>query len=80
MFTKERLLAGLNELAYVEEGVITMYANFAKVLVNETEGMEPEKKKDIEKMLNVLYRDSTRHKEVIDGLIEKVERDVKNEY
>lgn len=80
MLTKERLLAGLNELAYVEEGVVTMYANFTKALVRETEGMEMEKKKEIEKMLNVLYRDSARHKETIDNLIEKVEKDLKNEY
>ena len=31
MMTKERLLAGLNELIQVEEGVITLYANFTKL-------------------------------------------------
>ena len=80
MITKERLLAGLDDLLHVEEVVVTLYANFTKALVKETEGMEEGKRKDIEKMLTQLYRDSSRHKEIIDGLIKQVEGSAKNEY
>jgi rubrerythrin len=80
MIAKERLLAGLFELEYVEEGIITLYVNFAKGLVQNTEGMEDAKKKEIEKLLTRLYRDSMRHKEIVDGLIKQVETGTKNEY
>ena len=66
MITKDRLLAGLFELEYVEEGVVTLYANFTKGLVEHTDGMEESKKKEIKKMLTHLYRDSARHKTMID--------------
>lgn len=80
MITKERLLAGLQELAYVEEGVTTMYVNFTKALVGQTEGMEERKKKEITGLLSVLYRDSARHKETVDKMIEKVAKASRNEY
>jgi hypothetical protein len=80
MITRARLSAGLNELLYAEEEVITLYANFTKALVKETEGMEEGKRKDIEKMLTRLYRDSFRHKEIINDLIKQVEVSSKNEY
>jgi hypothetical protein len=80
MITKERLLAGLQELVYVEEGMITLYANFSKALVGHAEGMEANKKKEIEKLLSRLYRDSSRHKETVDEMLKNVEAGVKNEY
>ena len=80
MITKERLLAGLKELVYVEEGMTTMFVGFAKALVNETRGMDPEKKKEIDKMLSVLYKDSSRHKEMVEKLVSIVEASSKNEY
>lgn len=80
MITKERLLAGLNELSYVEEGMMSMFANFTKVLVQHTEGIEKEKKKDMEKMLSVLQRDSSRHKEMVEELMRKIEAGEKHEY
>jgi len=80
MITKDRLLAGLQELSYVEEGMVTMFANFAKVLVQQTEGMDEIKKKEIDKMLTTLYRDSSGHKEMIENIIREVEKSQKDEY
>ena len=80
MINRERLLAGLHELIYVEEGMVTMFANFAKALLRETEGMENEKKQEIEKLLSSLHRDSSRHKEMVDEMIKHVEISDKDEY
>ena len=80
MITKERLLTGLHELVYVEEGMVGMFANFAKALVQHTEGIEEDKKKKIESLLSTLNRDSLRHKETIDSMILEVEASDKNEY
>ena len=80
MITKQRLLAGLHELAYVEEGMVTLYANFSKALVSQTEGLEESKKRTMRKQLSVLYRDSSRHKETVDKIIEQVEKAAKDEY
>jgi len=80
MITKERLMTGLSELVYVEEGMIGQFANFSKVMVNLTEGMEEEKKSEIKKLLTVLYRDSARHKETIDNLVQEIEKSARDEY
>ena len=80
MIGKRRLLAGLEEIIYVEEGMITMLANFSKVLVDEVKEIDEEKKKYLKKLLTRLYSDSTRHKNTIDELILKVEASDKNEY
>ena len=80
MITKERLLAGLQELVYVEEGIVTLYANFDEALVNLAEGVEEDKKSAIKKLLSTLYRDSSRHKETLDEMIRKIEDVEKNEY
>jgi len=80
MITKERLLAGLHEFIYVEEGLITLYANFSRVLVKQAGDIEKERKEKIEELLSQLYRDSTRHKGLIDNLIEDVRKNIKNEY
>ena len=80
MITKERLLAGLHEFIYVEEGMITLYANFSKVLVKHAGDIEKERKEKIENLLFQLYRDSAKHKELIDNLIEDVRKGIKNEY
>ncbi len=80
MMKKDRLLAGLNELVYVEEGMIGMYASFAKAMVQQTEGMEIEKKKKIEKLLSTLHRDSSRHKEIIDKMVLEVGASNRDEY
>ncbi|MGB3056619.1 MAG: hypothetical protein WBC16_00470, partial [Candidatus Omnitrophota bacterium] len=65
MMTKERLVVGLNELLHVEEYAVTLYVSFIKALVKETEGLEEPKRVEIEKLLNRLYRDSSRHKETV---------------
>lgn len=80
MIKKERLLAGLNELVYVEEGMVTLFANFSKVMVRETEDIEEDKKKEMEKLLSRLHRDSSRHKDLIDDMVREVEASEKNEY
>jgi hypothetical protein len=82
MMTKERLLAGLHELVYVEEGLLAVYANFGKVLVAETPDSEvsPEVKGKMDRLLSVLHSDSTRHKEIVDGLILKVAGSTRDEY
>jgi hypothetical protein len=80
MIPRDRFLSGLHELIYVEEGMVTMFANFSKALVAHTEDMEEVKKKEIRKMLSKLYTDSTKHKEMIDDLIRQIEADPRNEY
>jgi len=80
MITKERLLSGLEELIYVEEDAIALYANFSKALLKETPGIEVEKKEKMVKMLNRLYRDSARHKEMVNNLTEQIAGGAKNEY
>ena len=49
MITKERLLVGLHEFIYVEEGLIALYANFSRVLVKHAGDIEKEKKEKIDK-------------------------------
>jgi len=80
MITKVRLLAGLNEMLYVEEGLMGMFASFTKALVQHTEGMEETEKKGIEKMLSVLQRDSASHKQMIEELRKDIESGGKYEY
>jgi len=80
MITKARLLAGLNELIEVEEGLVTLYANFSKALLKETPEVNKEKKERMAKLLSVLYRDSARHKKVIDDMVLDIENSEKNEY
>ncbi len=80
MINKERLLAGLHELLYVEEGMIGMFAGFTKALVHHTEGMEEGKKRDINKMLSVLQNDSAKHKKMIEKLTVEIEKSEKHEY
>jgi hypothetical protein len=80
MISKERLLAGLNEFVNVEEGVITIYANFSKALLKSTPAIKKDKKEKIVKLLSTLYRDSVRHKELIDKMIKGVTGSEKDEY
>lgn len=80
MITKSRLLAGLNELIYVEEGMITLFANFSKELVKFTEALDEGKKAEMVKLLSRLYNDSSRHKEIVDGLIREIEVGRRDEY
>jgi len=80
MISKIRLLSGLEEIIHVEEGMITMLANFSKVLVDEVREIDEEKKAYLKKLLTRLYTDSTRHKNTIDELISKIEASERNEY
>ncbi len=80
MITKEKLLVALNRLIRVEESAVTLYANFSKALVKETPHIEKAEKEKIAKLLSELRRDSARHKEIIDALIEVVSERTKNEY
>ena len=80
MISKDRLLAGLEEAIHVEEGMVTLYANFSKALVKEADDISAEKKEKIAKMLSRLHRDSTRHKEMIDKMTEDIRRGAVNEY
>jgi len=80
MITKQRLLAGVNEMRYVEESMVTFLANFSKVMVDETENLSPQKKKDLKKLLSTLHNDSSRHEEIIINLAQAIEKSPKNEY
>jgi len=80
MITKERLLAGLNEVIFVEEGMVTLFANFSKAMVEHVEGIDEDKKREIIKLLSRLNRDSSRHKEMIDKIIIEVGASTKDEY
>ena len=72
MITKKRLLGGLNELVYLEEGMMGLFANFSKVLLKHTPELDKPKKKKMEKLLSVLYHDSSRHHKMIDSMIKNV--------
>ncbi|MBD3426667.1 MAG: hypothetical protein GF409_05505 [Candidatus Omnitrophica bacterium] len=80
MISKQRLLAGLHELIYVEEGMVTVFTNFTKVLVGETEGIEDEKRRKIDSLISQLHRDSSRHREMVEELLLKIEKDSRDEY
>jgi len=80
MILKARLLGGLHELTYVEEGMVTLFANFSKSLLKETKNIDSQKKEKINTILTKLYRDSTRHKEMVDNIIEDVRKASKDEY
>jgi len=80
MITKERLLAGLQEAVYVEEGMITLFTNFDEVLVDLSEDLEEDTKRSIKRLLFKLHRDSTGHKETIDNMVRKIEEAGRNEY
>lgn len=80
MITRERLLAGLNELIYVEEAMVTLYAKFSEALISQTENLKEGKKKEMNKLLSLLYRDSSRHKEMLDKITEEIENSTRNEY
>ena len=80
MITRERLISGLHELIHVEEGVITLYVKFNQALVSQTEGLEQDKKKEIIRLLSVLYRDSARHKEMLDKMLKEIEKSPRYEY
>jgi hypothetical protein len=80
MITRNRLLAGLNEITFVEEGMVTLFANFTKELVKFTEGIDEAKKAEMVKLLERLHRDSARHKEIIDTLTREVDRSSRDEY
>ena len=80
MITKERLIVGLEELVHVEESAITLYVNFSKALLKHTTGIAKDKKEKITKLLSVLYRDSARHKELIDNMTSDITKGATNEY
>jgi len=80
MITKKRLVAGLEELIHVEEDAIALYTNFSKALVKETPGIAKGKKEEMIKLLNILYRDSARHKEMVTSVAQQIAGDANNEY
>ena len=80
MITKERLLAGLHEIIYVEEGMVTMFASFTKVLVKMEPELGSEKKKEIEKLLSRLHKDSTRHKKTTEEMSMQIGKDPRDEF
>ncbi|MBU1083685.1 MAG: hypothetical protein ABIG55_05850 [Candidatus Omnitrophota bacterium] len=80
MITKTRLLSGLNEIVYVEEGMIGMFVGFSKAMVREDNSLDDAKRKEIEKLLSRLLNDSARHKKMIEELILIVEKGDQNEY
>ena len=80
MIDRDRLLLGLEELLEAEEGMVTLYANFSKAVVAETEGLDEGKRQEITKLLTRLYRDSSRHKEIVNNLIGQVRTSTRNEY
>ncbi len=80
MIKKEELLEGLKKIICAEEGMITLSVNISKVLLSHVDEIDEDKKKEISKLLSVLYRDSARHKESMDGLVLQIEGSENNEY
>ena len=79
MITKERLVSGLNEMIFVEEGMVSQHVGFSKALINHLE-IDNDKKTKIEKLLFVLQRDSSRHKDTIEKMIKLVKLDRRDEF
>ena len=77
---KDRLLTALQELIYVEEGMVGMYANFSMALVRETKELDGEKKKELQTILSRLNMDSSRHKDMIVSLVNEIRQSDKDEY
>jgi hypothetical protein len=80
LIKKERFLEWLTELKYVEESFITMLTTFNMAVVNQSDDIGTEKQAKIKKILSKLKADSTRHRETINLLIEKVTVGEKDEY
>ena len=80
MITRERMLSGFKELVHVEEGITTMLANFTKALLEHTEDIDSDKKKEMNKLLTRLYKDSSRHWEMLEEMMHMVEEEDKDEY
>ncbi len=80
MIKKEELFKGLSRLIEIEEGLVTLYANFDQVLVKLDEEMDKTKKEKIQALLSTLHRDSARHRDMIYKMMEKIEVSDRNEY
>ena len=79
MITKERLVSGLNEMIFVEEGMVSQHVGFSKALISYL-GMDNDKKIEIEKLLFVLQRDSARHKDTIEKIVKLIKLDRRDEF
>ena len=77
---KEKLFKGLSRLIDIEEGLVTLYANFDKVLVKLEEDMEEDRREKIQDLLSTLLRDSSRHRDMIHEMMKKIGASDKNEY
>ncbi len=80
MLTKEKVLTNLDEIMELEEGMVTLLANFSLALVKITEGIAEEKIVKIHESLSQLHNECALHREIIFGLIEQVKGSPKNEY
>lgn len=80
MISKIRLLAGLNELVYVEEGMVAVFTNFSKALVRDDNTLTDKEKDEITKLLTRLQNDSAKHKKKVEEIISRVEEEGVNEY
>jgi hypothetical protein len=80
MISHERLLAGLKELVYVEEGIVEMLANFTKGVMAHSQDLDPEDRKKITKLLTRLYSDSRRHWDTVENMVRSIESENRDEY
>lgn len=80
MISRKRLLAGLNEIVYVEEGIVGMLTNFTKGIMAHSRDLEPEDKKKIMKLLTRLYSDSQRHWKIVENMVRSIESEDRDEY
>ncbi|MBU0571174.1 MAG: hypothetical protein KJ995_03405 [Candidatus Omnitrophica bacterium] len=80
MIRKEELYKGLGRLVDTEEGLVTLYANFDKVLVKLDKDITEEKREKIQALLSTLHRDSSGHRDTIYEMMDKIKASDKNEY
>jgi len=80
MIKKDKLIKGLQELIYYEEGMVTLYVNFSKVLLKRIKDIDEDKRTEIEESLFQLYQDSSRHRELLQGLTKEIRSSHRNEY
>lgn len=80
MIAKKELLSGLHELIHIEEGIITLYINFTRILLKRVKDMDQDMKDRLETSLAEIYADSTRHKQTVYRLVKKIRESKRDEY
>ncbi len=75
MINKENLIKILDELISVEEIAYMTNANISQEFLKEVKGIDKDRKKEIQGMIDKLYNDSETHKATLEAIKERVQND-----